>query len=121
MSIHICDFEEGDWCKLSSKSSTFTKEGTTWCIGLDKDCNPISRWNGTDYPLDLEFNVDGLLTEFSCFGDRKYEFNLDSDKNIQIGDYIYIKDLCGIIYYLKISKSTLKNLKQLLCARTCEK
>ena len=120
MSIPICDFEEGVWVKFDNKKSEFIDE-YEWILGVDKDNNPISRWNGNNYILDLEFRVDGQLKKFKCQGKREYKFDLDSEENIDKGDFIYIKDLCGKIYYLKMSKSSLKGLKQLLCARTCEK
>tara|TARA_B110000967_G_C18416692_1_gene331897 strand:+ start:85 stop:459 length:375 start_codon:yes stop_codon:yes gene_type:complete len=124
MSIPICDFEEGVWGKFENNKSEFIDEGIDGgkcSFHVDKDRNPILEWNKKKYDLDAEWHIDGLLKKFKCLGKREYEFDLDSEENIHKEDFIYIKDLCGKIYYLKMSKSSLKGLKQLLCARTCEK
>jgi hypothetical protein len=115
MSIHICESNSVKVCvEWIHKPRDGPEKSSPWTFYDMGDGKPTSRWNKKSYPLNGFKIKDLRLVEFCCGEKQKHKFNLDSDENIQVGDYIYIKDLGTQTYYIKISESLLRNLRVIL-------
>ena len=109
------------WGKIDNidNPDDFKPEGGDW-IFENYNGNPKSKWNNK-YPkiFDFEWDDKGLLTKFSCDGDKTYTFYLLNTKNKEIEDFVYIKSVTSRKYYLKIHKDELVNIKQMFSKFWC--
>ena len=115
----------GIWGKTDNidNPEDFKPEGKgngRWEFINNYDGNLKSNWNNKSPKLfDLKWDEKNLLIEFSCDGEKIYTFNLNNPKNKEIGNFVYIKSVNQIKYYLKINKSDLVDFKVIFSKCTC--